>query len=70
MQAGVNELIVGDTLFAGSIGRTDLPRGDYKTLIASIRNVLFLFPDDTVVHPGHGPATTIGDERRTNPFLR
>lgn len=62
-------LFVGDTLFAGSIGRTDLPGGDYATLIASIRNVLFSFDDDAVVYPGHGPATTIGEERRTNPFL-
>jgi glyoxylase-like metal-dependent hydrolase (beta-lactamase superfamily II) len=63
------ELFVGDTLFAGSIGRTDLPGGDYNTLIASIRNVLFPFGDDAVVHSGHGPDTTIGKERRTNPFL-
>ena len=63
------QLFVGDTLFAGSIGRTDLPGGDYATLIASIRNILFSFGDDAVVHPGHGPATTIGEERRTNPFL-
>ncbi|MDO8836294.1 MAG: MBL fold metallo-hydrolase, partial [Vicinamibacterales bacterium] len=70
LNSGANELLVGDTLFAGSIGRTDLPRGDYATLIASIRNVLLAFPDATVAHPGHGPATTIGDERRTNPFLR
>jgi glyoxylase-like metal-dependent hydrolase (beta-lactamase superfamily II) len=63
------ELFVGDTLFAGSIGRTDLPGGDYATLIASIRNVLFAFGDDAVVHPGHGQDTTIGRERRTNPFL-
>jgi glyoxylase-like metal-dependent hydrolase (beta-lactamase superfamily II) len=62
-------LFVGDTLFAGSIGRTDLPGGDMDTLLISIRDVLFHFPDDTVVHPGHGPATTIGAERRTNPFL-
>lgn len=62
-------LFVGDTLFAGSIGRTDLPGGDYDTLIASIRNVLFAFPDDTPVYPGHGEPTTIGRERRTNPFL-
>jgi hydroxyacylglutathione hydrolase len=62
-------LIVGDTLFAGSIGRTDLPGGDLATLLASIRNVLFAFPDDTVVHPGHGEPTTIGREKRTNPFL-
>jgi glyoxylase-like metal-dependent hydrolase (beta-lactamase superfamily II) len=63
------DLFVGDTLFAGSIGRTDLPGGDYATLIASIRNVLFSFDDDSRVHPGHGPSTTIGQERRTNPFL-
>jgi len=63
-------LFVGDTLFAGSIGRTDLPGGDYATLIASIKNVLFRFGDDAVVYSGHGPATTIGEERRTNPFLR
>jgi hydroxyacylglutathione hydrolase len=63
------ELFVGDTLFAGSIGRTDLPGGDYATLIASIRNVLFPLGDDAVVHSGHGPDTTIGQERRNNPFL-
>ena len=63
------ELFVGDTLFAGSIGRTDLPGGDYNTLIASIRTVLFAFGDDAIVHPGHGPDTTIGRERRSNPFL-
>ena len=64
------ELFVGDTLFAGSIGRTDLPGGDYATLIASIRTVLFAFGDDARVYPGHGPTTTIGEERRSNPFLR
>src|SRR6185295_5586112 len=63
------DLFVGDTLFAGSIGRTDLPGGNYQTLIASIRTVLFAFGDDAKVHPGHGPTTTIGEERRTNPFL-
>ena len=63
------ELFVGDTLFAGSIGRTDLPGGDHATLIAAIRNVLFPLGDDAVVHPGHGPDTTIGEERRNNPFL-
>jgi len=63
------ELFVGDTLFAGSIGRTDLPGGDLDTLLASIRNELFVYPDATVVHSGHGPDTTIGQERRTNPFL-
>src|SRR5712691_10569189 len=63
------DLFVGDTLFAGSIGRTDLPGGDHATLLASIRTVLFAFGDDARVHPGHGPSTTIGAERRTNPFL-
>jgi glyoxylase-like metal-dependent hydrolase (beta-lactamase superfamily II) len=63
------ELFVGDTLFAGSIGRTDLPGGDFQTLITSIRTVLLAYPDATPVHPGHGPDTTIGTERRTNPFL-
>jgi hydroxyacylglutathione hydrolase len=67
--ASERELFVGDTLFAGSIGRTDLPGGDYETLIRSIREVLFSFPDGSVVHSGHGPDTTIGVERRTNPFL-
>lgn len=64
-----SDLFVGDTLFAGSIGRTDLPGGDYTTLIRSITTVLFAFGDDATVYPGHGPATTIGNERRTNPFL-
>jgi glyoxylase-like metal-dependent hydrolase (beta-lactamase superfamily II) len=62
-------LFVGDTLFAGSIGRTDLPGGDTATLLRSIRQVLFSFPDDTPVYSGHGEPTTIGRERRTNPFL-
>jgi hydroxyacylglutathione hydrolase len=63
-------LIVGDTLFAGSIGRTDLPGGDAQTLLRSIRDVLFAYPDDTVVYSGHGEPTTIGREKRTNPFLQ
>jgi hydroxyacylglutathione hydrolase len=63
------DLFVGDTLFAGSIGRTDLPGGDYDTLIRSITTVLFAFGDEARVYPGHGPTTTIGQERRTNPFL-
>jgi glyoxylase-like metal-dependent hydrolase (beta-lactamase superfamily II) len=63
------ELFVGDTLFAGSIGRTDLPGGDYSVLMASIRTVLFAFGDDAIVYSGHGPDTTIGRERATNPFL-
>lgn len=62
-------LIVGDTLFAGSIGRTDLPGGDQVTLLRSITGVLYAFGDDAEVWPGHGPRTTIGHERRTNPFL-
>ena len=57
------ELFVGDTLFADNIGRTDLPGGDFDALLRSIRTVLFAFPDDTVVHSGHGPDTTIGAER-------
>lgn len=69
-EGGTTQLFVGDTLFAGSIGRTDLPGGDYDTLIRSIRTVLFAFPDPTPVHSGHGPSTTIGEERRANPFLR
>jgi glyoxylase-like metal-dependent hydrolase (beta-lactamase superfamily II) len=65
-----SHLFVGDTLFAGSIGRTDLPGGDYETLMRSIREVLFAFGDAAIVHSGHGPDTTIGRERATNPFLR
>jgi hydroxyacylglutathione hydrolase len=65
-----DDLFVGDTLFAGSIGRTDLPGGNLETLIRSITEVLFSFGDAARVHSGHGPATTIGHERRTNPFLR
>ena len=68
-EAGEPTLFVGDTLFAGSIGRTDLPGGDLPTLLRSIRDVLFSFPDDTVVWSGHGEPTTIGREKRTNPFL-
>jgi len=62
-------LFVGDTLFAGSIGRTDLPGGNYDVLMASITRVLFPLGDDAIVHPGHGPDTTIGRERTTNPFV-
>ncbi len=67
--AGAGFAIVGDVLFAGSIGRTDLPGGSYQQLLESIRAKLLGLPDDTVVYSGHGPATTIGRERRTNPFL-
>ena len=63
------DLFVGDTLFAGSIGRTDLPGGDYATLMQSITEVLFPLGDAAVVHPGHGPDTYIERERTTNPFV-
>jgi glyoxylase-like metal-dependent hydrolase (beta-lactamase superfamily II) len=62
-------LLAGDTLFAGSVGRTDLPGGDGPMLIRSIREKLLPLPDATVVVPGHGPKTTIGEERESNPFL-
>ena len=62
-------LFVGDNLFAGSIGRTDLPGGDYDVLMKAITGVLFAFPDDSIVYSGHGPETTIGRERRSNPFV-
>ena len=62
-------LFVGDTLFAGSIGRTDLPGGDYETLLRAITTTLFKYPDEAVVYSGHGPDTTIGRERATNPFV-
>lgn len=63
------ELFVGDTLFAGSIGRTDLPGGNHDTLMRSITTVLFPLGDDAIVHPGHGPDSTIGRERSSNPFV-
>src|SRR3954466_13560123 len=63
------DLFVGDTLFAGSIGRTDLPGGDYATLMRSITEVLFPLGDAATVHPGHGPDTTVQRERTTNPFV-
>lgn len=62
-------ILTGDTLFQGSIGRTDLPGGNHNTLLRSISTGLFNLPDNTVVYPGHGPATTIGKEKRTNPFF-
>lgn len=62
--------IVGDTLFAGSIGRFDFPTSDEQVLYRSIRERLYELPDETVVHPGHGPTTTIGREKRSNPFVR
>ena len=63
------KLIAGDTLFAGRIGRTDLPGGSFKKLMNSLHERVLALPDDTVVVPGHGPATTIWQERQTNPFL-
>ena len=67
-EAGMH-LFVGDTLFAGSVGRTDLPGGDHDVLMRSITGVLFALGDAATVHPGHGPDTTIGRERQTNPFV-
>jgi glyoxylase-like metal-dependent hydrolase (beta-lactamase superfamily II) len=64
-----NFIFTGDTLFAGSIGRTDLPGGDMNTLMESIRKILLL-DEETIVYPGHGPSTTIGREKRSNPFLQ
>ncbi|HKU27262.1 MAG TPA: MBL fold metallo-hydrolase, partial [Candidatus Sulfotelmatobacter sp.] len=63
------KLIAGDTLFAGSIGRTDLPGGDMQKIMRSLHTVLLALPDNTVVVPGHGELTSIGQERHTNPFL-
>ncbi|HET8731502.1 MAG TPA: MBL fold metallo-hydrolase [Moraxellaceae bacterium] len=64
-----NLVIVGDVLFAGSIGRTDFPGGDFDTLVRSIREQLFTLGDDVAFIPGHGPMSTIGEERRSNPFV-
>jgi len=66
-EAGI--LIAGDVLFQGSIGRTDLPGGNFETLINSIKQKFFVLPDETVVYPGHGPETTVGSEKKYNPFL-
>ncbi len=67
---GVEVLLAGDTLFAGSIGRTDLPGGDWAAMQRSLAEVVLPLPDDTVVLPGHGPSTTIARERATNPYLQ
>lgn len=60
---------VGDLIFAGSIGRTDLPGGSHERLLESVREKIFVLPDDTVIFPGHGPSTTVGREKRSNPFF-
>jgi glyoxylase-like metal-dependent hydrolase (beta-lactamase superfamily II) len=67
---GKGTLLAGDTLFAGSIGRTDLWGGSFEDIIRSIHGKLLVLPDQTLVYPGHGPATTIGEERASNPFLQ
>ena len=64
------DLLAGDTLFRRSVGRTDLPGGSWESLLFSIQDRLYALPPETVVHPGHGPATTIGEEMRGNPFVR
>jgi hydroxyacylglutathione hydrolase len=64
------KLIAGDTLFAGSIGRTDLPGGSFDKIMSSLHSRVLALPDETLVIPGHGPSTTIGEERETNPFLQ
>jgi glyoxylase-like metal-dependent hydrolase (beta-lactamase superfamily II) len=64
-----SDLLVGDTIFAGSVGRTDLPGGDWATLVSSIRTKIFALPDDVRCYPGHEGQTTIGRERRSNPFV-
>jgi glyoxylase-like metal-dependent hydrolase (beta-lactamase superfamily II) len=68
--SGDGFLLSGDLLFCGGVGRTDLPGGSWSVLEDSIRNRIFNFPDDTVVLPGHGPATSVGQEKMANPFIR
>jgi hydroxyacylglutathione hydrolase len=65
-----NQVIAGDVLFNGSIGRTDLPGGNYETLIRVIKTKIFTLPNETIVYPGHGPHTTVGHEKNTNPFFK
>ncbi|MFH1497007.1 MAG: MBL fold metallo-hydrolase [Verrucomicrobiota bacterium] len=67
---GLGAAFVGDALFAGSVGRTDLPGGDTRTLLNAIRDRIYSLPDATTVHPGHGGATTVGREKQTNPHVR
>ena len=68
--AGEEICLCGDTLFHGSVGRSDFPGGNYELLEASIQNKLYQLDDETLALPGHGPATTIGEEKRTNPYVR
>lgn len=68
--AEIQSAFVGDALFAGSVGRTDLPGGDSQTLLDSIRRDIYSLPDETKVYPGHGPATTVGREKKSNPYVR
>ena len=68
--ADSQQVIVGDVLFSGSIGRTDFPQGCFNTLMTSIKQQLWTLPENTIVYPGHGPVTTIGHEKRTNPHVR
>ncbi|RYY81788.1 MAG: MBL fold metallo-hydrolase, partial [Chitinophagaceae bacterium] len=63
-------VIAGDVLFQGSVGRTDLPGGDFAVLEESIKTKLFTLPEDVIVYPGHGESTTIGDEMKSNPFVK
>ena len=65
-----NNIFTGDTLFKGSIGRTDFPKSSLEEIMHSVKEVLAKYPDDTVVYPGHGPSTTIGEEKTSNPFMR
>ena len=65
-----DSIFTGDTLFAGSIGRTDFQGGSYEDIISSIKNKILIYPDDTIIYPGHGPVTTIEREKATNPFVR
>jgi len=66
---GEDRILVGDLVFAGSIGRTDLPGGSFEVLLESVRNKIFIYPDRARLYPGHGPETSVGRERSTNPFL-
>jgi hydroxyacylglutathione hydrolase len=67
--ADLGSAFVGDALFNGSIGRTDLPGGNFEQLAAAIRGQIYTLPDETIVYPGHGPRTTVGDEKRDNPYV-